>query len=389
MHGIFFSRAPFSLCRYTFVGNGNEARLSTCGPQTDFDTKIFVYRAADFEHTDTCDEDSLVCMELNDDSPCTIGSDDDDLQSTVNICTQQDMRYYVAVAGYSRYSRGYFSLSLADLGPDTHRCDSCRCKSDFECGPDTCGGYCPDAAVCDSSSVCIDNECLPQPINFLCASATRIKGPTTLSGDTRQLSVNAVLPGSTTSCAGLRGPGLWYVVIGTGEKMTFTTCSPSTTFDTEIHVYTSGQETCEHGMQCVTYNDDDPVCSYSSTVSFCSVEGYVYYVLVAGYSDWDKGKFELTYSEQPGMCSSLRRQAVQEVTHKHLLMPSGDEPLTLHPPMLSLAQRKAATVDEKEAKRIAKKLAKAHIKKKTTKATEKLAEKVTSKKRTPNKAGVV
>jgi len=46
----------------------------------------------------------------------------------------------------------------------------------------------------------------------------------------------------------IKGASVWYMVIGTGERITVTTCNPSTDFDTVIGVYTD--DSCETTSTC-------------------------------------------------------------------------------------------------------------------------------------------
>ena len=96
---------------------------------------------------------------------------------------------------------------------------------------------------------------------------------------------------SNAPCGGAAaggGPGVWYLVEGTGRPLTASTCSDDTTFDTQISVYggTCGSLTCLNG------NDDS--CEKASSVTWPSQQGELYYVLVQGSSLNEVGNFELT-----------------------------------------------------------------------------------------------
>ncbi|MCG8408388.1 MAG: S8/S53 family peptidase [Phycisphaerales bacterium] len=102
--------------------------------------------------------------------------------------------------------------------------------------------------------------------------------------------------------AGPIGRGLWYIVTGTGNVMTATTCSPITDFDTMISVYCD----CQNPV-CVAGNNDDnagpPECdlfgqNLKSTVSWCTVAGQPYFLLVGGFQN-EAGTFELFIDDGP------------------------------------------------------------------------------------------
>ena len=157
---------------YTFVGNGHQATISTCGYPTDFDTKLFVMRADQFG-VSTCDPTHMHCLAYNDDySGC-------DLASSVTICTQSNMRYYVVVSGYSSSSEGQFAISIGDNGA---HCQDCHCSSGQQCGTDSCGGLCENGGACVSPDICYNERCHTRAANAECALAEIIKTPGSVSG---------------------------------------------------------------------------------------------------------------------------------------------------------------------------------------------------------------
>lgn len=131
--------------------------------------------------------------------------------------------------------------------------------------------------------------CLPRPENDLCENAILIGCNQTMAGT----NVNAT-PDIEELCGLFPGTkGVWYKIIGNGEPITLTTCHASTDFDTQIHVYTG---TCSV-YECIAHNDDDPLCneSVSSTLSFPSLVGEEYYILISGYQQ-SEGLFTLESS---------------------------------------------------------------------------------------------
>ncbi|MBA2612334.1 MAG: T9SS type A sorting domain-containing protein [Bacteroidetes bacterium] len=122
--------------------------------------------------------------------------------------------------------------------------------------------------------------CYPAGVaNDPCASAISILPvgayPGTSIGSTIE---SPAVPGCTTGAPTVGG--VWYTVIGNGNKLGLTTCG--TAWDSKIWVYTG---TCG-AYTCVTDNDDNgPLCAgVAASVAWCSTAGVQYRVLVAGFS---------------------------------------------------------------------------------------------------------
>ena len=132
-------------------------------------------------------------------------------------------------------------------------------------------------------------QALAQPANDLCSNAI----PITCGGSVTGTNVGAtsdVIPacGSVT----IQKHGVWYTIVGNGGEITLSTCG-GTNFDSQIGVFTGS---CG-SFTCVAGNNNDYSCSFSraSTVSFTSVSGTTYYVLVTGVIG-ARGTFTLTAS---------------------------------------------------------------------------------------------
>ena len=114
----------------------------------------------------------------------------------------------------------------------------------------------------------------PPPLtNDLCANAIPITCNSTITGTT---------VGSTTDNAGTCGttntaPGVWYSLLGNGKIVEVNTCS-GTAYDSKISVFSGS---CG-SLVCVDGNDD--ACGLQSSVTFSSVPGTTYYILVHGFS---------------------------------------------------------------------------------------------------------
>jgi subtilisin-like proprotein convertase family protein len=113
-----------------------------------------------------------------------------------------------------------------------------------------------------------------QPVNDLCADATLVTCGTTLSG------TNVAATGTgqpTTSCTTTPGNfGVWYKYVGTGDIVTAATCLTAS-FDSKINVYSGS---CG-ALVCIGGNDDG--CGARSTVTFTTLVGTDYYILVTGF----------------------------------------------------------------------------------------------------------
>lgn len=233
---------------YTFVGTGEHITLSTCD-SSNFDTKLNVL-------TGTCG--TLTCLTGNDDNAACTGRTS---RSEVKFRTAVGTTYYVVVSGLTT-ATGNFGLRI------------------------TCA---PTFAINDS-----------------CISATAITCATgTISGST----INATGNGDPTASCGSVTPGnygVWYSFVGTGDGITLSTCSANTTFDTKINVYSG---ICS-SPTCVTGNDNATGCAANaSSVSFNSVLGTQYYVLVSGLGGAN-GAFDLNIVCTPPPANDLCANAI-------------------------------------------------------------------------------
>ncbi|RMH02351.1 MAG: hypothetical protein D6706_00255, partial [Chloroflexi bacterium] len=132
----------------------------------------------------------------------------------------------------------------------------------------------------------------PAPANDLCTGAIPVTCNSMVTGNT-QFATTADNPASDCGVS-ITSPALWYVFTGTGDAVTLSTCSPNTDFDTKIHVFTGS---CG-ALTCFNANDDDfncPTDIFQSTVTFNSVFGVNYYILVSGFGS-ETGNFELSVS---------------------------------------------------------------------------------------------
>jgi hypothetical protein len=139
----------------------------------------------------------------------------------------------------------------------------------------------------------------PPPSNDSCEQAI---GPLSVPSTTKGTTIDATFDdaGDCGEFNDNTAPGVWYRVVGTGTRITASTCGPLTDYDTKISVFC---RPCEQPI-CIDGNDDG--CpgndnAFQSTVSWCSQYGAEYLILVHGYES-EVGNFELVLSEDGQNC---------------------------------------------------------------------------------------
>ena len=87
----------------------------------------------------------------------------------------------------------------------------------------------------------------------------------------------------------IESPGVWYSVIGTGERLRASTCF-GTDFDTKLHVYRGACDV----LACEAANDDSEVnelfCGFKSSVEWDSFPNVEYHILISGF-DGSTGRY--------------------------------------------------------------------------------------------------
>ncbi len=123
----------------------------------------------------------------------------------------------------------------------------------------------------------------------LCADAV---GPLAVPSVTAGTTIGATIDSEAPLCGTqITSPGVWYSVIGTGGMMTVFTCGV-TTYDSKLSIFSGS---CV-SLVCVGGNDD--ACGLQSSVSFTSVAGTEYLILVHGFGG-QTGNFTLTIEAGP------------------------------------------------------------------------------------------
>ena len=153
------------------------------------------------------------------------------------------------------------------------------------------------ANSCAQYTLAVDEgEAPPSPDNDVCIDAEELVleertagfgrtnlGTGAISGNTSA----AALDGENATCGASNAPGVWYSVVGNGERMTAALCG--STYDTRISIF-SGD--CGN-LACTTNNDDS--CGLQSSASWDSEVDVTYYVLVHGWSS-SAGAYTLNVS---------------------------------------------------------------------------------------------
>lgn len=141
---------------------------------------------------------------------------------------------------------------------------------------------------------CLDTPCFPV-LNDDCINALEVTPEEAVYGTTRYALWDLLRDEAPDCITPITAPGVWYMVTGTGNILTATTCNLFTGYDTKLNVYAGS---CD-ALMCITGNDNNPYCSFSSlhsTASWYSQTGVVYRILVQG-AYGQTGAFALTVRE--------------------------------------------------------------------------------------------
>jgi hypothetical protein len=237
---------PSATYKFTIPTTGSYI-ISTCNLGTDFDTGLLIYRWTC--PTEPVNPGDYICG--NDDAAgCG-------LQSTVTTTAlTEGTAILIVVSGYG----------------------------------DASGNY----------GLTIDQAGVTRSYNDLCVNAQLVvPSDTTVWDYTTTHSTADHAP--TCNTFDDTAPGNWYVVVGTGDSLTATTCSAITNFDTRLSIY-CGQ--CDN-LTCITANDDYTCATGSnltSRASWCSELGRQYFILVHGYLQ-ATGEYALKVTDNGVTCT--------------------------------------------------------------------------------------
>lgn len=231
---------------YQFPGTGSRFRVSTCTPETDFNSGLFVM-------DENCDQLCSPLVENDNDFDC--GSDG--FGASVEFFTEQDQLYYILVRGGTSDAVGNFGLSVLEY-------------------------IRPENDICENPPVL-------QP---------RADNATVVTGNLANATVFS--SGRFASCSVNGRFSAFYRVVGTGGRLRLSTCTPETDFDSALWV---SNENCDILCRAIVENDNDFQCGaegLGATVEWDSVEGQVYIVAVRGALSESMGVFGLSF-QSPGL----------------------------------------------------------------------------------------
>lgn len=249
---------------YEVEGTGSTLRIRTCNGTTNFDTQLWVFRG-------TCEEP--ICVAYNDDETCGTAS-------RLDLCTIPGETYKIAVGGACEET-GEFRLRIRDLLD--------------ECAPVPLGLTCADALPLELLPDGENNDFL----GTLTPGLPPAELPPRAMMEMEPEDVTALLVGDEDPPM----VGMWFTVEGNGAWLRARTCGPDsvTNFDTMLWVFCGP---CED-LTCVAFNDDGGCNAASneieSQVEWCSVDGAVYRIFVAG-KNGETGDFRLRLKEQAETC---------------------------------------------------------------------------------------
>jgi len=142
----------------------------------------------------------------------------------------------------------------------------------------------PDCNNYNSFATVDNGSCVCPPANDDCADAVDVICGDSVAGTFLNANNDAGEVTINGSCEA-PGNGVWYHIVGTGDQVTLATCGSAS--DTMINVYTG---TCG-ALVCIGSNDDS--CGLQSSLSFLSVAGTNYYILVHPFGGIGNGTFNL------------------------------------------------------------------------------------------------
>ena len=143
-----------------------------------------------------------------------------------------------------------------------------------------------DAINTPSVAVNLQGEGVAPPPNDACADAVALSCGSSVTGRTTFATTDGA---PTCNAVTNTGKGVWYTITGTGYPITASLCT-GTFFDTKLSVYTGS---CA-ALSCVDGNDN--FCNTQSQVTWNSVLGTTYYILVHGTA---AGNFTLNINCPP------------------------------------------------------------------------------------------
>jgi large repetitive protein len=114
----------------------------------------------------------------------------------------------------------------------------------------------------------------------LCSNATLVSCGTSLTNQTNVGATNDAFPScNTNGTLATVAPNVWYTFVGNGQTVTVSTCT-NTGFDSEIGIFSGS---CG-ALVCIAGVDNDACGSSDETVTFNSVLGTNYFIMIQGHA---------------------------------------------------------------------------------------------------------
>ena len=205
---------------YQVQGAGSRLIASTCNNETSFDIQLSIY----YSDREWCS--SLTCV------TGSVNYKGCGLSSSITWLAENEVQYFIKVSGGSSgagRSAGEYALSVSTF----------------------------------------------QVLNDVCQTAIHLEPNASVYGSTLSASFEYGY-GPCGSASEVVGNGVWYSTVGNGVPYTAST-SRKTNFDTQITIFSGN---CRH-LACVAGNDQG--CGDQSLVTWNTVNGTVYYILVHGF----------------------------------------------------------------------------------------------------------
>ncbi|MEC7775313.1 MAG: hypothetical protein VYC32_04375, partial [Planctomycetota bacterium] len=157
-------------------------------------------------------------------------------------------------------------------------------------GANSCGSYTvtvteEDAPPAPANDACVDAE------ELILEEASLGFGRVGLLENVDGSTASATADTEDATCGPSNAPGVWYMVVGTGEPMSAATCGSS--YDTRLSLFSGGLIGDCANLSCIAQNDDS--CGLQSRVNWISEADVIYYILVHGFST-SSGAYSLAVS---------------------------------------------------------------------------------------------
>jgi hypothetical protein len=262
---------------YKFVGTGARFRISTCTDATNFDSALALFDNAACE----------TCPHLTNDYD--LECDEEGMASTIELLSEPDVVYTIAVRGVNKEDMGEFGLIVQEFVRPSN---------------DVCSKAIPIVPGAQPSAMVLDGSGNVAPLIICCSKQQQ---PGSSSNSVSSINTTTVAYGSISNatassllCLSGYFPTAFYTVVGTGQRMRVSTCTREVAlnFKSVIHVDTG---VCD-SLACSSWmNDPDAqvACEnsptgFASTVKWETEPDTLYTISVRGLTEDQRGDFGLS-----------------------------------------------------------------------------------------------